>query len=93
MIFLSTDGVWSIKSREKVSLGSNIVSCLLAVNREMWAACDASVHVISISSSSSSSKLVVTKVCLSLNQASSLIFLCDVMSQCISLFVCCVCCR
>ena len=67
LLLICVDGVWKIKNREKVSLGVNVVPCLLTVNREMWAACDASVHVISIASSSSSassSKLVVTKVCL-----------------------------
>ena len=57
------DGVWKTKSREKVSLGASTVSCLLAVNREMWAACESSIHVISTASSSSSNKLVITKVC------------------------------
>ena len=89
-LLVRVDGVWRVKSREKVSLGSNTVSCLLAVNREIWAACDASIHVISIatssSSSSSSSKLVVTKVCcLLLKQALSLIFISDVMF-CLSVY-------
>jgi len=57
------DGVWKTKSREKVSLGGSSVSCLLAVNRDLWAACESSIHIISCSSSSSSNALVITKVC------------------------------
>ena len=52
------DGVWKPKSREKLSLGGSSVSCLLAVNRDLWAACESSVHIISSSCASSSSKLV-----------------------------------
>jgi len=57
------DGVWKTKSKEKVSVGASSVSCLLAVNRELWVACESSIHVVSVKASSSSNKLVVNKVC------------------------------
>jgi len=60
-MLVCVDGVWKTKSREKLSLGGSSVSCLLAVNREMWAACESFIHIIS--SSSSSHKLLFTKVC------------------------------
>jgi len=56
------DGVWKAKSKEKMSVGTSSVSCLLAVNRELWAACESSIHVVSVKASSSSNKLVVNKV-------------------------------
>jgi len=63
---VGVDGAWKAKSRERVSLGGGSVSCLLAVNRELWAASESSVHIVSIAaaaSPSSSNKLVINKVC------------------------------
>ena len=55
------DGVWQTNSRQKLLLGSSSVSCLLSVSHDMWVACETSVHIIS--TASSSSRLVISKVC------------------------------
>ena len=68
-------GVWKAKGRERLSLGVASVSCLLAVSHEMWAACESSIHIISVAASSSSlssNKLVITKVCFLLIKRCSL---------------------
>lgn len=60
------DGAWKTKCAEKLQLGSGHVSCLLVVCREVWAACETSIHVISTAAAAASAsvdKPVLTKVC------------------------------
>ena len=40
------DGVWKMKNREKITLGSDIVSSLLLVGHEVLAACDSNIYVL-----------------------------------------------
>ena len=46
--FPSTDGVWHTDSPQTVQLGPSPVTCLLAVQHDIMAACGRCVHVISV---------------------------------------------
>jgi hypothetical protein len=61
LLSIILDGVWKVKNREKVVLGGDVVSCLLTINDTVWAACESSVHIITLSVNGN--KLVVSKVC------------------------------
>jgi len=68
MYHSSTDGVWLVKSREKLVLGKSTVSFLLPVNREMLAVCEVTLYAVNASlatddiTSTNSSKLQVSMV-------------------------------
>jgi hypothetical protein len=50
------DGVWKVKSHDKLTLGGSTVSCLLPIRGDMWAACESSIHIMTVTAAASSGK-------------------------------------